>query len=382
MQSWEARHSIRRSQFLEKTRMRLQEVTALLDKLAQQPRDEESLLLLNKHFHQMAGAGGIYELTELCNLAMAAEEICVKLVQNKAPVGSLEQDKLRSQCAELLKDVHQELKKAPHTVAVEGDLQEHEMESSGQGKPSILLVDQNAERLVAWQRLFEENGMCVRSVKSASGAKGAFLTRLPDAVIISAPLSDSVHGFEVIKQMREMAGGQHIITILIDDAANFKVKIAAVKFGADSFLPGPADVNDILLKTREFLSKKQPQQFKVLSVEDDPDQAMFIKHTLESAGYSVMHIANAVEFESSLNSFAPDLVLLDIMLGDISGHDLARYVRKHEKFGKLPIIFLSTENQLNSHVESARVGGDDHLVKPIAPQLLVATIAGKLERDS
>jgi len=44
------------------------------------------------------------------------------------------------------------------------------------------------------------------------------------------------------------------------------------------------------------------------------------------------------------------------------------------------LSFLTTQNQLNAHVESARVGGDEHLIKPVAPQLLIAAVSGRLER--
>jgi diguanylate cyclase (GGDEF)-like protein len=67
-------------------------------------------------------------------------------------------------------------------------------------------------------------------------------------------------------------------------------------------------------------------------------------------------------------------------MGEINGFELARFVRQNERFAAIPILFLTTQNQLEAHIESARAGGDDHLIKPVNPQLLVATIAGKLER--
>jgi diguanylate cyclase (GGDEF)-like protein len=76
----------------------------------------------------------------------------------------------------------------------------------------------------------------------------------------------------------------------------------------------------------------------------------------------------------------PDLLLLDIMLPGITGFELARYVRQNDRYATLPILFLSTQNALDAHIESARVGADDHLIKPIAPQLLLSAVASRLER--
>lgn len=376
MQSWEARLNERRVQFLGKTKGKISDVLALLDELVTNPADSGKLAQLNKQFHQLAGAGGIYELNEFCELAIAAENICIQLTVNKAPVRDLEQQKLRSQCAAMLADVEKETKKTTDSPAPALS------ENFSPNTAEVLIVDQNSERLVAWHRTFEENKMTVRTVRTASGARGAMLTKVPDALIVLAPLPDSEFGLEIVEHMRSIPGGKTNVAVVVVENANFKTKIDGVRSGVDSFLDGPADPKEVLLKTRDLLNRQRPAQYKVLSVEDDPEQAYFIKTTLESVGYSVLHIADAADFEVALNSFAPDLVLLDIVLGDISGHDLARYVRKHEKYGKLPIVFLTTQNQLNMHVESARAGGDDHLIKPVAPQLLVATIGGRLERDA
>ncbi|HMO22071.1 MAG TPA: diguanylate cyclase, partial [Candidatus Melainabacteria bacterium] len=83
--------------------------------------------------------------------------------------------------------------------------------------------------------------------------------------------------------------------------------------------------------------------------------------------------------EEALLSSQPDLILLDVILGEITGFELARYVRQNEKFSTTPIIFLTTQNALNFHIQGAKLG-DDYLIKPAPPQLLIATIAGRLER--
>lgn len=380
MQSWQSRLSDRKTQFLGKTREKLVEINVLLDQLAAQPHDRERLHALNKFFHQLAGGGGIYEMKEFCSVAISAEEICTKLIANSAPLGQIEHQKLQSQCAMLRQLIEEEAGRPTGPIAAQPMVSVTGSSGSSR-KPDVLLVDQNSDRLISWHRVFEENKMAVRTVKSASGARGALLTRIPDVLVINAPLPDSLLGLEVIKQMRSLPAGHNSIALVISDNASFKAKIEAIKSGADSFIDGPADVKEILLKAQEFICREKPAQHKILSVEDDPEQAFFIKSTLESAGYAVLHIADPAEFEDAINSYAPDLVLLDIMLGDISGHDLARFLRKHKSYSKLPIVFLTTENQLSMHLESARVGGDEHLVKPVPPQLLVATIAGKLERQ-
>lgn len=377
MQAWQTRLNERKQQFLTKTRERISgELTSSLEQLLGSPNDRSALTRVNKHFHQLAGAGGIYEMTEFCNIAIAAEELCGKLLMNESPVGDMEQKKLRAFCEALLREVDSE----QHKTVPASVIPVSTTDGAPVRKADVLLVDQNADRLVVWHRVFEEHKMGVRTVKSASGARGAMVIRVPDVLVINAPLPDSAFGMEVIQHLRSLSGGGRSVVLVVAEEPSFKLKIDAIKCGADGVLEADTTAKDLLGKIDEMLAGRATRQYKILSVEDDLEQAWFIKSTLESVGYSVLHIADPIHFEEALVSFAPDLVLLDIMLGEISGHDLARYVRRHEQFSRVPIVFLTTENQMHMHLESARAGGDEHLVKPIAPQLLVAAIAGRLER--
>jgi DNA-binding response OmpR family regulator len=375
MQDWQTRLNERKQQFLIKTKDKIAEVITSLDQLVGSPTDRSALTRVNKHFHQLAGAGGIYEMTEFCEISIAAEELCTRLLMNDSPVGSMEQAKLRAFCDGMLSEIETIQKNAAADAGRFPAPVAHPAANI-----DVLLADHDAERLASWHRLFEDSKLAVRGVKTASASRGAMMIRLPDVIIINTPLSDSPFGFEILHQLRQMPGGGRTVVILLTKDISFKEKIDAIKCGADSVIESDISPVDLIAKLEELVASKVQRKYKILSVEDDLEQAWFIKSTLESVGYNVMHIADPINFEDALSSFAPDLVLLDIMLGEISGHDLARFVRHHEQFSRLPIIFLTTENQMNMHLESARVGGDEHLLKPIAPQLLVAAIAGRLER--
>jgi len=115
-------------------------------------------------------------------------------------------------------------------------------------------------------------------------------------------------------------------------------------------------------------------------VEDDPQQAAYLKSILESGGYEVLVCEEPKRFEAAFKEFQPDLVVMDILLPDISGYDLVRYLRQDERHATLPVLFLTTESQLQSRFRSAQVGGDDHLTKPIVPPVLLSVVASRLER--
>ena len=133
-------------------------------------------------------------------------------------------------------------------------------------------------------------------------------------------------------------------------------------------------------RLEHLLERSRTEPPRVLSVEDDADQAAFVRAVPESAGYRVRICADSKNLDTELSAFRPDLVLLDIQLPGADGFALARYIRQQEAHAALPILFLTTRSQIESQIESIRAGGDEYLVKPVAPGLLLSTAAARIER--
>jgi diguanylate cyclase (GGDEF)-like protein len=91
-------------------------------------------------------------------------------------------------------------------------------------------------------------------------------------------------------------------------------------------------------------------------------------------------LADPRGFEAALLGFRPDLVLMDILLPGVSGYELTRFLRQHPRFGALPVLFMTTDAQPDARIRGLKAGGDDHLVKPVSPALLLTAVASHLER--
>jgi DNA-binding response OmpR family regulator len=113
-------------------------------------------------------------------------------------------------------------------------------------------------------------------------------------------------------------------------------------------------------------------------VEDDPDVSRLIEHNLRTAGYEVSTFLSGAPVVPMAALAPPALFLLDIMLPGMSGFDLCRQIRQHERLGKTPVIFLSAKTQERDRLQAFDAGGDGYIAKPFSPRELIARIRNVL----
>ena len=121
---------------------------------------------------------------------------------------------------------------------------------------------------------------------------------------------------------------------------------------------------------------------KVLFVEDDKAQILLIEHILSDANITVESITKGEQVLDMLDSFQPDLILMDLNLDGITGDKLVKVIRKKPAFVNLPIVFLTADTSIESRMRVLNSGADDLLTKPIDPKLLVAALKNRMQRSS
>lgn len=120
------------------------------------------------------------------------------------------------------------------------------------------------------------------------------------------------------------------------------------------------------------------ESHKILVVDDEPDLREILQCNLENAGYTVDTAESA---EEALHKLQPDhsLILLDVMLGGMSGFRMANKLRNELKL-KTPIIFLTAKDTENDMLTGFSAGGDDYISKPFSLHEVLARIKAVLRR--
>lgn len=116
---------------------------------------------------------------------------------------------------------------------------------------------------------------------------------------------------------------------------------------------------------------------KIIIVEDEKKIRQELQLLLQSAGYEVIGIEDFHDVVGQITELNPDLILLDVHLPEVDGHELCRKI--HKKM-VTPIIFLTSDDSVNSEINGMLLGADDYISKPYHPSLLMARIAAVLKR--
>lgn len=118
----------------------------------------------------------------------------------------------------------------------------------------------------------------------------------------------------------------------------------------------------------------------ILVVDDEEDLCEILKFNLETEGYEV-DTAYSAEEALTLNLTDYDLLLLDVMMGEISGFKLASMLKKNERTAHIPIIFLTAKDTENDMLTGFNLGADDYISKPFSIKQVQARVKAVLRRS-
>jgi two-component system, OmpR family, response regulator MprA len=122
---------------------------------------------------------------------------------------------------------------------------------------------------------------------------------------------------------------------------------------------------------------RQAMTSTILLVDDDPRMLAMLRRTLAYEGYRVMTASDGATGFNEAQAEHPDLVILDWMLPDTEGVQIARQLRANDD---TPILMLTARADVDDRVTGLDSGADDYLVKPFAPNELLARVRALLRR--
>ena len=203
-----------------------------------------------------------------------------------------------------------------------------------------------------------------------------------DAIVlmVAAFPEDAMGGIGV---MNDIQHGRKtpVPVVFISDRDSIETRLEAARAGGIAFMSQPLNIVTLIDKLDVLTSTRVVEPYRVMVVDDSVAITAYHSAILENAGMQVKAINNPLEVLKVLPEFNPDLILIDIYMPECSGLDLAKVIRQLDAFVSIPIVFLSTESNLDKQLFAMGLGGDDFLTKPIQPEHLISSVTSRIRRS-
>ncbi|VEP13388.1 Diguanylate cyclase (GGDEF) domain-containing protein [Hyella patelloides LEGE 07179] len=314
--------------------------------------------------HKLAGSLGMFDLDEGSRLAREIERI----LQCPQPLNQEQ----KQHFSELLMAMQQELAQA-----------------TGEKLPGILSVDERPfwliveeEQILTQQFLRETKNWKIRCevVPHSKVARELIARKLPEVVLLN--LAGRAIADNELTLLEELSACNPPIPVLVLGAKdNLLERVKISRLGGRGFLPQTMSPQQIFDKITQVLQRVQRTETKILAVDDDPLILNTLHQMLEPWGIKVLTLEDSLQFWSTLEAVAPDLLILDLTMPHISGLELCQVVRNDRRWAELPILFLTVHKDTETMQQVFAAGADDYLSKPIVPPELLSRIHNRLERS-
>ena len=121
--------------------------------------------------------------------------------------------------------------------------------------------------------------------------------------------------------------------------------------------------------------------YRILVVDDEEDLCEILKFNLETEGYLV-DTANSAEEALKLDLTQYNVLLLDVMMGEISGFRMASMMKKNKDTANIPIIFITAKDTENDTLTGFNLGADDYISKPFSLREILARVKAVIRRTA
>ena len=119
-----------------------------------------------------------------------------------------------------------------------------------------------------------------------------------------------------------------------------------------------------------------------LVVDDDEQVLRLVKRVLERAGFECITVNDGQAAHDAAVEWRPDIILLDLMIGEVTGDHLMSELRDDFRTRLIPVVFLTVRDSLKDKVEHLLSGADDYVTKPFIPEELVARLRAVMSRST
>ncbi|HJW96425.1 MAG TPA: response regulator [Thermoanaerobaculia bacterium] len=221
--------------------------------------------------------------------------------------------------------------------------------ADGSHKPLVLVIEDEIDAFRSIEQQLRAGGFVPQHARS--GEEGMALARelMPAAITLDLVLP-GIDGIEVLKRLKADPKTRNTPVIIVSMTNNREL---AVAFGASDYFVKPVDYDHLLESLRRQMGGAA--NTKLLVVDDDRELHDLLDGRLRAHGYSLVHAYGASEGFTRASTESPSLVILDLMMQEMNGFDLATQLKNDPRTSRLPIVVV-TEQELSGGDRQRLIG--------------------------
>ncbi|MBQ0832507.1 diguanylate cyclase [Marinobacter sp.] len=358
---------ILRNRFRDKTIREIEGLVASIFNASQRPEAISELVAAYQLLHRLAGSAGTLGFTQLGEQARKLE-IAIKPLADQVVEGA-DNEGIRLQLKQFLASGSEN-----DIVGLGSLLGEAEPVSTGWHKPGPAETDSQSKLLILEpdQELAEliSQGLALYGYQLRSLNHGQ---QWPDSMndVDLVLVRDTLLQDERALWLSRL---HSLPVICFSEAHDFTTRYRLACFGVDACVDEPQDIPALADRVEQLLAEGLATLTgRVMIVDDDSELLEHYRVVLSSGGLQVRALSDPSRLLAELTEFRPDILLMDVQMGQYDGPALARMLRFQAEWLSLPIIFFSSEEDRDLQLDVLARGGDDFVTKPVSDEYLLRT---------
>ncbi|MEJ2142350.1 MAG: PAS domain-containing protein [Gammaproteobacteria bacterium] len=361
--------------FKEQLPVKISNIESLWDKLVNGDTSDSLIFDMHRIAHSLSGSGGSFGAVSLSAVARELEQTLQPLLEIKGQKLSFSST-LQERINELLKKLNEiaDAWQPSETLNTENTY------SIKQQAGNLIYVVTNVDCFdVDLAAALDEACFHVIHFLDLDEFAEACKKENPALVIICITSDNHSEDQSFLSELQSRIKTSLPI-LLVSDRNDIESRLSAVRSGIQHYFTLPLNVKK-LINYLDDLMTQASSKLRVLLIDDDDILLKYHATLLTEAGMDIKTISNPMACLEILDEFQPNLIVTDVYMPGCSGPELTQVIRQDDKWSLIPIIYLSTESDLDRQLMLINNGGDDFLTKPVEPKRLVSTAIARAKQS-
>lgn len=372
-----------RQTFIAQLPQRLEGGLQLFEQMLQDPNNLQYAKALHRFFHSLKGTSRTFGFSGL-DPALIRGEICAtRLLETPEQ----QTDQWQQQLQAVFHELHHGIMQNQSTPQDDSSLAENNSATTLLTDTPfpvinnrIYLCDDEALPIEYLATQLSCFGYDCHIFHSTQAIYEAIVQQRPNVIIMDLSFPESSKAGTAFLNSIKNEFTPQIPSILLSAHNDFDARLCAVRVGTAAYFHKPAKAIDIVAVLDTLTKEKQREPFRILIVDDEPELANYHAVLLEQAGMHTQVITEPDTILERIQTFRPDMILMDMYMPQCSGKEVAKVIRQIPEFVALPIVYLSSEQDQEKRFSAMQAGVEDFVTKPVAPQELVKTVTLRADR--